>query len=122
MYQRDTQFFVDLESEVWAAQVSGDADADRELLSGDFVGLYPTGFAARADHVEQLSDGPVIASYAITQARLIIVSATAVMLSYRADYQRPGSDRLEAMFVSSLWVQGDGRWRNTFSQDTPASS
>lgn len=121
MCQCDTQFFVNLESKVWAAQVNGDAGADRELLSGDFVGLYPTGFATRDDHVDQLSDGPVIGSYAITEARLIVVSATAVMLSYRADYQRPESSVREAMFVSSLWVNVDGRWRNTFSQDTPAS-
>ncbi|MGL3149698.1 DUF4440 domain-containing protein [Microbacterium sp. A82] len=122
MHQHDTQFFVDLESKVWAAQVSGDVVADRELLSGDFVGVYPTGFAAREDHVEQLSNGPVIASYAISQARLIVASPVSVMLSYRADYRRPGSSGSEAMFVSSLWVQGDDRWRNTFSQDTPVSS
>lgn len=122
MHQHDTQFFVDLESKVWAAQVSGDAVADRELLSGDFVGVYPTGFAAREDHVEQLSSGPVIASYAISQARLIVASPVSVMLSYRADYRRPGRSGSEVMFVSSLWVHGNGRWRNTFSQDTPVSS
>ncbi|MFB7251913.1 DUF4440 domain-containing protein [Microbacterium sp. NPDC056234] len=122
MHQRDTQFFVDLESKVWAAQVSGDADADRELLSGDFVGVYPTGFAARDDHVEQLSNGPVIASFTISHARLIVVSAVSVMLSYRADYKRPGGSQSEAMFVSSLWGRDGGRWQNTFSQDTPVSS
>lgn len=122
MHMPDAQFFVDLESKVWAAQVSGDADADRELLSEDFVGLYPTGFAARDAHVEQLSEGPVVASYAITQARLIVASGTAVMLSYRADYRLPGRDGSEVMFVSSLWVQREGRWWNSFSQDTPAAS
>ena len=121
MSERSTQFFVGLESKVWDALVAGDADADRELLSEDFVGVYPTGFATRAEHAGELSDGPSMASYTITQARLIEVSATAVLLCYRADYR--GADRTEheAMFISSLWVDRDGRWWNTFSQDSTAT-
>jgi hypothetical protein len=42
------------------------------------------------------------------------------MLCYRAEFTRPGSSTDEVMFISSLWVQRDGRWRNTFSQDSPA--
>lgn len=122
MHDRGTQFFVDLESRVWDALARGDADADRELLSSDFVGVYPTGFADRADHADEVSDGPSVASYAIKDARLIEVSAEAMMLCYRADYQRPRRAEREAMYVSSLWVQRDGRWWNTFSQDTPADS
>lgn len=120
MHDRGTEFFVDLESRVWDALARGDAAADRELLSSDFVGVYPTGFADRADHVGEVSDGPSVASYAIEDARLIEVSADAVMLCYRAEYQRPGREQGETMFISSLWVQRDGRWWNTFSQDTPA--
>lgn len=122
MHELGTLFFLDLESQVWEALVAGDAEADHRLLSDDFVGVYPTGFADRADHSEPLSDGPSIASYSITDARLIQISADAVMLCYRADYRPPGSDAEEAMFVSSLWAQRDGRWWNTFSQDTPAGS
>lgn len=122
MCQHDTQFFLDLESKVWAAQVSGDGDADRRLLSSDFLGVYPSGVATRTDHVQQLSDGPVMRTYALSQAQLIAVSPTAVLLSYRADFQRPAVAAPEAMFVSSLWRHIDGRWQNTFSQDTPASA
>lgn len=122
MDERDTKFFVDLESLVWEALVSGDADADRELLSDDFVGVYPTGFADRADHAGELADGPSIASYAITDARLIEVAADAALLCYRADYRQAGHSTVEVMFISSLWVERQGRWWNTFSQDTPAAS
>jgi hypothetical protein len=122
MPERSTQFFVDLESGVWDAQVSGDADAERELLSADFVGVYPSGFATRAEHAEQLSDGPITTSYSITDARLIEVSADSVMLCYRADYQPSSSAAAESMYISSLWVERDGRWWNTFSQDSPAAS
>jgi hypothetical protein len=121
MHDRGTEFFVDLESGVWDALVSGDADADRELLSDDFVGVYPTGFANRADHTDELADGPSVASYVITDARLIDVSADAALLCYRADYRRPSHSTVEVMFISSLWVQREGRWWNTFSQDTPAA-
>lgn len=122
MHDPRVQFFINLESRVWGALIDGDADADRELLSDDFVGLYPTGFANRADHTGQLVDGPSIASYSITAARLIEVSKDAVMLCYRAEYQRPQRNTGEAMFISSLWLRRDGRWQNTFSQDSPATS
>lgn len=122
MHDRDTQFFVDLESRVWDALANGDAAADRELLSDDFVGVYPTGFANRADHAGEVADGPSVLSYAITDARRIDVCADAVMLCYRAVYRRPGHNADEAMFVSSLWVNREGRWWNTFSQDTPAAA
>jgi hypothetical protein len=122
MQDRGTKFFVDLESGVWDALVTGDADADRELLSDDFVGVYPSGFANRADHTDELADGPSIASYAITDAKLIDVSTDAALLCYRADYRRPSHSTVEVMFISSLWVQREGRWWNTFSQDTPAAS
>lgn len=121
---QSAEFFVELESQVWDALVRGDADADRDLLASDFVGVYPTGFADRSDHANQLVDGPTVASYSITDARLIRVSDAAVMLCYRADYRRlrdgsPGSS--ETAYISSLWIECDGRWRNIFSQDTPAS-
>ena len=121
MHDRGTKFFVDLESEVWDALVGGDADADRALLSEDFVGVFPTGFASRADHTDELADGPSMESYAITDARLIDVSEDAVLLCYRAEYRRVSNGAAEVMFISSLWVQREGRWWNTFSQDTPAA-
>jgi hypothetical protein len=122
MPERSTQFFVDLESRVWDALVSGDADAEYELLSADFLGVYPAGFATRAEHADELSDGPITRSYSIEDARLIEVAEDAVLLCYRADHQPVGSAEPESMFISSLWVERDGRWWNTFSQDSPASS
>jgi hypothetical protein len=69
-----------------------------------------------------MADGPTMASYSISEARIIRVAPSNVMLCYRADYRSmrggvPGPD--ETMYISSLWVQRDGRWWNTFSQDTP---
>jgi len=44
-HEYGVQFFVDLESRMWDALANCDANADHELLSADFVGVYPTGFA-----------------------------------------------------------------------------
>jgi hypothetical protein len=117
-------FFVALETQVWEALVNGDPDADRALLTSDFLGVYTTGFANRSEHAAQLANGPTMASYAIRESRLVRVSPTNVLLCYRADYQsiqegRPAGE--ESMFISSLWTERDGRWMNSFSQDTPAA-
>ncbi|MCP3939319.1 MAG: nuclear transport factor 2 family protein, partial [Actinomycetia bacterium] len=114
---------IELETAVWFALQRGDAEADTESLSEDFLGVYPTGFADRADHVGQLADGPTVAEFALLDPRLIVLSDTDVLLSYRAEFRRPGpGSQREIMFVSSLWSQRDGGWMNLFSQDTPAVS
>jgi len=120
----DLDELLGLETEVWRALVAGDAVADGSRLAADFVGLYPTGFADRSDHVGQLAAGPTVASFALDQVRLIPVAEAAALLCYRASFRRPGAPRsapAEVMYVSSLWCRRDGRWVNTFSQDTPAT-
>jgi hypothetical protein len=115
--------FIRLETQVWRALADGDADADGRLLSDDFLGVYPTGFADRKSHVEQLVDGPTVASFALHDARMLAVSESAVILCYRAEFERPTSTAVseaQRMYVSSLWCRRDGAWLNVFSQDTPA--
>lgn len=104
---------------VWRALVTGDAVADRQALSDDFLGVYPTGFAGRSDHVDQLAAGPTVAEYELTDARVVPVGADAALLVYHATFQRRGRDDREQMYVSSLWCRRGDRWVNTFSQDTP---
>jgi len=121
----DLAAFVELETQVWEALRCGDAVADSRLLAEDFLGVYPTGFAGRSDHVGELSDGPTVASYELHDSQIKIVSPDDVLLAYRADWHRlvggePG-DR-ESMYVSSLWSRRAGRWINIFSQDCPVAS
>ena len=70
----DVDDFLQLEREVWDALVEGDAEADIVLLAEDFLGVYPTGFASRSDHVEQLADGPSVSTYALSEPRKLDVS------------------------------------------------
>lgn len=111
-----------LERRIWDALVAGDADVDRDLLAPDFLGVYPTGFAVRDDHVDSLADGPTVAYYELSQVRVLTVSEDVVLFCYRSDFRRAtatGTGPAEAMYVSSLWCRRDGRWLNVFSQDTP---
>jgi hypothetical protein len=113
------EHFVDLEGKVWNALVAGDQDADRTLLAHEFVGVYPSGFAGRDDHVGQLADGPTVSEYSIDRPILITVTDDAALLAYEARFRRTADADQETMYVSSLWCRRDGRWVNTFSQDTP---
>ncbi|WP_170605287.1 nuclear transport factor 2 family protein [Ruegeria arenilitoris] len=108
-----------LEKRVWTALVEGDAQADRALLSPDFLGVYPTGFANRDDHVGQFANAPTMASFELSEAQLRVLTNDVVLLSYRADYERPGAVMTEVMLISSLWEKRHDVWVNSFSQDTP---
>jgi hypothetical protein len=115
--------YVELETRVWEALVSGDADADRRLLSADFLGVYPQGFEGRDEHAVHLANGPIMSAYEISDARLVDLADDTVLLAYRADY-RPVVEgvvgREETMYISSIWCSRGGEWSNVFSQDTPA--
>ena len=118
----DLAFFVGLERQVWQALCGGDAQADARLLSADFLGVYPTGFADRAAHAAQLAERPLVADFLIDRERLLPLAADTALLAYRATFRRPGQDRrapVHVMFVSSIWQCRAGVWVNVFSQDTP---
>ena len=118
----DLDAFIELESNVWEALRRGDPEADARLLSDDFLGVYPSGFADRSDHVGQLTNGPTVAEFELHDARLLVLSDDDVLLAYRAEYRRPAAtedDPVESMYVSSLWCRRSGQWVNVFSQDSP---
>lgn len=115
----DVAGFVALETAVWQALVDGDGEADAGLLAEDFVGVYPTGFAGRAEHAAQLAAGPTVRRFELSQVRLLPVADDAALLCYRAVYERASGGGSESMYVSSLWCRRDGAWLNVFSQDTP---
>ncbi|SEW05340.1 protein of unknown function [Cognatiyoonia koreensis] len=108
------------ERKVWDALVAGEMAADADALSADFLGVYPDGFAGKADHVGQLKDGPTVAEYEITAPQIRPLGPDTVLLAYHATFRRPSETQMKAMYVSSIW-QAQGATRvNIFSQDTPA--
>ena len=117
-----------LEHRVWQALVEGDAAADAQMLAEDFLGVYPTGFAGRLDHIGQLQAGATVERYEIGETRILKLGQDYACLSYHARYLRPGQTNWEAMYVSSIWQRqtkangsaGQVGWVNIFSQDTVA--
>jgi hypothetical protein len=120
----DLPFILDLESKVWEALVGGDPVADARLLHETFLGVYATGFADRTRHAAQLDAGPIVASFELQDARLLVLQPDMVMLAYLAVFRRPGSPAdapAQRMYISSLWQHFTEGWRNVFSQDTDAA-
>jgi hypothetical protein len=107
------------EHAVWAALMAGDAAADLALLSQDFLGVYPDGFAGRVAHGAQLEKGPSVAAYDISEEHLRPLGPDHMLYAYRARYFRPGAEVPEEMLVSSIWERRATGWINIFSQDTP---
>ena len=109
------------ETEVWEALVRGDASADAEALAEEFLGVYPDGFSGKGAHVGQLTGGPTVTAYRLSDHRTMRLGPDTALLAYRADYTRTAGTRSEAMYVTSIWQSREGRWINIFSQDTPAA-
>ncbi|MDO6483131.1 nuclear transport factor 2 family protein [Shimia thalassica] len=109
------------EEKVWGALVAGDPEADGALLSKDFLGVYTSGFSDRAAHMAEVEDGPSMAEYRLSEARLMDLGEGQVLLAYRADFRKPQSPDWDAMYISSIWKITPSGWINIFSQDTPAT-
>ena len=130
MTKPNLETILNLEHQVWRALIDGDTAADERLLANEFLGVYPSGFAVKADHSEQLDGGPTIARYEIVDARIKILASSEeqqmVLLAYLAHYARKKNGAVgepESMYVTSIWRQSaDGVWQNIFSQDTPQES
>ncbi|WP_108813950.1 nuclear transport factor 2 family protein [Loktanella sp. Alg231-35] len=108
------------ETDVWDALVIGNMRADDAALDDGFLGVYSDGFAGKADHVQQLADGPTIQSFQLFDLRVLALGPDHAVLSYRAAYLRVHHSEPEAMYVSSIWRRKGQGWINVFSQDTPA--
>ncbi len=112
---------IGLERQVWEALVQGDAAADRALLHPDFIGVYSDGFADRGGHTGQLSDGPTVRTYELSEIEVKSLGVEHALICYRAEFQRVRHDATEVMYVSSIWRKGPDGWANVFSQDTAAA-
>jgi len=108
------------ERKVWDALVAGDKDADAAMLADSFLGIYPDGFAKKADHVGQLANGPSVTRYTMHDHHVRPLGATFAVLSYRAEFERVSASAPEAMYVTSIWENRNDTWVNILSQDTPA--
>lgn len=112
------QTVLDLEKQVWEALKNGDAEADRRLLSEDFLGVYAAGRAGREAHAAPLGAGPSVATYTLSAEQVRTLAPGLLLLSYRAEFTAPDSPDLHRVLVTSIWQQRGETWVNVFSQDT----
>ena len=99
----------------------GDATAQKDLLADNFLGVYETGFDDRVGHCNDLSDGPIVADYELSQARIMVLSEGMVLLSYFSTsrfFEDGSPGETKGMYISSIWRQFGAVWKNIFSQDT----
>ena len=125
MASYSTEQFLELESEVWTALATGDAEADTRLLADEFLGVYGSGFSGKADHAKQLKNGPTVASFDLSQGRIQVLAEDVVLLSYCAEWtplNSVGEGEIVREFITSIWRRFGGVWRNIFSQDTAAEA
>jgi hypothetical protein len=122
MESYDVDQFLQLETAVWDTLVTGDVEGDARFLADHFLGVYGSGFAGKADHLNQLEAGPVVAWYELSEARIQTLAEEVVLLAYRAEsawYKDGKAGDKKTMYVTSIWQRFDGVWKNVFSQDTP---
>lgn len=117
----DLNFFLELEVQVWEALKNGDENADSNLLSDDFLGVYETGLSSKEDHLELLRNGPIISCYEIGSSQLIQLGPEIASLTYSATatfLEDKEHDTQVLLYITSIWARRLNKWVNIFSQDT----
>ncbi len=115
------EIIVENEKGVWRALQQSDGTADARLLADDFVGVYETGFASKADHVRWTGQGRV-EYYRMADVRVMPFGREAALILYKAEFKgsQGGQPFHKTQYISSLWIRRSNRWWNVFSQDTDA--
>lgn len=111
--------------QVWEALKNGDVNADSDLLSNDFLGVYETGLSTKEDHLTQLRNGPVVSSYKIGPAQLLQLGPEIVSLTYSATavfVKNEAQGAKNLFYITSIWACRFNKWVNIFSQDTKGNA
>ena len=113
---------VQLEEESWTALSSGGDTARaffERILDDDVVMVFPGGMEMhdRDAILDSIGDQPW-SWFKIESTRVIVLSETAAILTYRATAQREGEEQYAAL-ISSGYRNTTGSWRLCFHQQTP---
>ena len=111
--------------QVWEALKKGDVNADANLLSDDFLGVYEDGISSKEDHLEQLRNGPIISCYEIGSSQLVQLGPEIVSLTYSATttfLKTEAQDTQILLYITSIWARRLNKWVNIFSQDTKGNT
>ena len=105
-----------LEREFW----KGDADFYRRHLSDHAVMVFPepVGVLTRDQVLAALGSAPRWADVRIDDPRVVGLTGETAILTYKATARREGDAAPYVALVSSVYVNGDGRWLLAFHQHT----
>jgi hypothetical protein len=105
-----------LEREFWG----GDAAFYDEHLSDDALMVFPepVSIMNRDETVRSIADAPRWSDVRMEDVRMVPLTATAAVLTYRATARR-GDDAPYLARASSVYVERDGMWTLAFHQQGP---
>ena len=105
-----------LEREFW----KGDADFYRRHLSDHAVMVFPepAGVMTRDQVLEAIASAPRWADVHLEEPRVVTLTGETAILTYKATARREGDTTPYVALVSSVYVNGGGRWKLAFHQHT----
>ena len=106
-----------LERRFW----KGDAAFYERHLSADAVMAFPVaaGILRRDQIIASVADGPRWAQLRIVNPRVVRLSDTSALLTYRAQASREGDSAPFLAVASSAYILTGGEWQLAFHQQTP---
>ncbi|PYT76801.1 MAG: hypothetical protein DMG40_25390 [Acidobacteria bacterium] len=115
------QIVVELEKRGWQAAVDRDSRADAALLADDFQNVAEYGVWDKSRFAQTVSDpNYTLKSFSMSEVRFSRLAPTVVLLTYNAtqvgtDHGKPVPS---PVYISSVWVNRNGKWLNALFQDT----
>lgn len=111
-----------LEHDAWEALTSSSQDAQKfydDVLADDVVMQFPGGMVMtdRKAIVKSFSGEPW-EWYRMEDERVLPLTRTSALVTYKATTQRPGGEKYEALMTSG-YAKKDGEWKLAFHQQTP---
>jgi len=113
---------VGMEKQSWEAWKNRDANFFKDFLSDDHVEVGLGGPTNKTTVLAGVaSPACVVKNYAIDHFELTVFDANTAVLTYHAaqDTTCAGTPVPSPVWVSSLFVQRDGKWRNALYQQSP---
>jgi hypothetical protein len=109
---------IELERQGWEKLCTeGGADYYRELLAEDALLVFPFGVMTRDEAIDSMAAATPWSSFEMKDARVISLTPDTGVVVYSVVAQREGQDEFRAV-LSSTFVRRDGRWRQTFHQQS----
>ena len=118
----DETLIRDLEAKSWIAWKSHDGGFFEQFLSDDHVEIHNYGIVGKAAVVDGVrSPSCVVKAYSLGPLSLTLVSADAVLVTYRAEQDTScGAQKVPSpVWATSLYARRAGRWVNVMYQHTP---